>query len=60
MHQQFVLLNGRARDIIDNNIHRIFLLEGQILPKIRIKTKKHSLMLLKNIKRPIEFLDLSV
>lgn len=60
MHQQFVLLNGRARDIIDNNIHRIFLLEGQILTKIRIKTKKHSLMLLKNVKRPIEFLDLSV
>lgn len=37
--QQIVLFDSRTRDITANNIHRMFLVIGQIFPKIIIKKK---------------------
>lgn len=38
--QQIVLFDSRTRDITANNIHRIFLVVGQIFPKIIIKKNR--------------------
>lgn len=53
--QQIVLFDSRTRDITANNTHRIFLVVGQIFPKIIIK-KKNRLNIVGTCEDPLNIL----